>query len=161
MDPILAAAADWLPPVALVGSGAATVGLGRARVGGLLAQAVLVVGGALLLVYLAGGLHGDPSSSVGATHPVLVASDADDGFASEQTAMPAALALLVGTVRRRTGLVLLAAAGCGGLARVAANVDDVQAWAVGLVIAGASGLAGAGVWRLLPARVVETVTGAP
>ena len=75
--------------------------------------------------------------------------------------MPAALALLVGTVRRRTRLVLLAAAGCGGRARVAANVDHVQDVAAGLVIAGVSVLAGRAVWRLLPARVVEIVTGAP
>lgn len=88
------------------------------------------------LVLLAGAAHADPRPFVvDPFHPALFPHAADNGFPSDHTAYATAAALVVVAIRRRLGLVLLAFATGGGLARVAANVHHLQDIAASLVIA--------------------------
>lgn len=102
----------------------------------LVLRAVVVGALTAALILLAGAFHHDPRPFVvDPSHPALFPHPADDGFPSDHTALAAAAALWVATVRRRLGLVLLVVAVAGGLARVAANVHHLQDIAAGLLIA--------------------------
>jgi undecaprenyl-diphosphatase len=91
---------------------------------------------AVVLVTAAGALHADPRPFVvDPSRPPLFAHDPDNGFPSDHTAYSATAALLVTTVRRRLGLLLLLTSILGGLARVAANVHHLQDIVGALLIA--------------------------
>jgi undecaprenyl-diphosphatase len=100
----------------------------------LLAVVAGVCAGALVL--LAGLVHDDPRPFVvDPSQPPLFTHSEDNGFPSDHTTYAATAALVVATVRRRLGLLLLASAVLSGLARVAANVHHVQDIMAGLDIA--------------------------
>lgn len=118
---------------------------------GVLAVVSGVCAGALVLV--AGLVHDDPRPFViDPSHPPLFRHSADNGFPSDHTTYAATAALVVATVRRRFGLLLLASAVLGGLARVAANVHHVQDIVAGLVIAVVAVGGGLGIQGLLDRR---------
>lgn len=91
---------------------------------------------ATVLTQVAGAVHADPRPFVvDPASPALFPHPADNGFPSDHTVYAATAALLVATVRRRLGAVLLLVAIVGGLARVAANVHHLQDIAGALAIA--------------------------
>lgn len=136
MDRSIALAAQLLP---LVPPAAAVVlWLLLPRVGqiDLGLRAVVAVAATAVLVLIAGFVHQDPRPFVvDPAHPALFPHSADNGFPSDHTAYAAAVALLVMTIRRRLGVVLLVIAVAGGLARVAAHVHHLQDIAAGVIIA--------------------------
>lgn len=122
----------------------------RARFG-VLAVVSGVCAGALVL--MAGLVHDDPRPFViDPSQPPLFPHAADNGFPSDHTTYAATAALVVATVRRRLGLLLLASAILGGLARVAANVHHVQDIIAALAIAAAAGGVGLGLQTFLDRR---------
>ncbi len=97
-----------------------------------------VIAGALatVLILATGAVHNDPRPFVvDPGSPAFFPHPADNGFPSDHTTYAAGAALLVATVRLRLGIVLVALAILGGLARVAANVHHLQDIAAGLLLA--------------------------
>jgi undecaprenyl-diphosphatase len=119
---------------------------------------------AAVLVLVAGLVRDDPRPFVvDPTHPALFPHPVDNGFQSDHTAYAATAALVVATVRRWLGVLLLGSALVAGLARVLANVHHVQDIVGALAIAAAA--VGAGVcvqaFRARPrGRGLETGTAA-
>ncbi|MEP6648603.1 MAG: phosphatase PAP2 family protein [Lapillicoccus sp.] len=137
----------FLAPVAVLLVWWRLPGGAKARFG-LLAVVSGVCAAALVLV--AGLVHDDPRPFVlDPSHPALFPHDADNGFPSDHTTYAATAALVVATVRRRLGLLLLGSAVLGGLARVAANVHHVQDIVAALVIAAVAVGVGLGLQALL------------
>ncbi len=136
MDPLIVFCAQILPLVPPTVAAVVWFLLPRPQKRGLAVRAVLALALTAVLVLTAGHLHDDPRPFV-VDHlsPALFPHAADNGFPSDHTAYAAAAALLVLTVRRRIGLVLLACALVGGLARVAANVHHLQDIVAGLLVA--------------------------
>ncbi len=101
---------------------------------------------------MAGLVHDDPRPFVlDPSQPPLFPHGAEDGFPGHTT-YAATAALVVAAVRRRLGLLLLASAILGGLARVAANVHHVQDIIAALAIAAAAGGVGLGLQTFLDRR---------
>lgn len=122
----------------------------RARFAVLGAVAGLLAAG---LVLLAGRLHDDPRPFVlDPGSPALFPHGADNGFPSDHTTYATTAALVVATVRRRMGWLLLTCAVLGGLARVAAHVHHVQDVAAGVAIAVVSVILGSVLMRILDRR---------
>ncbi len=136
MDSFTSLAAQWLPLVPPAVAVVLWLSLPRAGKIDLALRAIVVVVATAALVLLAGLVHQDPRPFVvDPAHPALFPHSADNGFPSDHTAYAAAVALLIFTIRRRLGAVLLVIAIAGGLARVAAHVHHLQDVAAGVLIA--------------------------
>lgn len=136
MEPLIVVAAVYLPIIVVVAAVVAAIFLPRSVWVRLAAQAVGALVLAALLLWVAGSLHFDPRPFVvDPRHPALVAHSADNGFPSDHMTFAGTVALLVLTVRRRVGAMLLAGSLVGGFARVAANLHHVQDIIGGLLIA--------------------------
>lgn len=136
MDPLIVFCAQTLPLVPPTVAAVVWFLLPRPQKWGLAVRAVLALGLTAALVLAAGSLHDDPRPfTLDPSHPALFPHAVDNGFPSDHTAYAAAVSLLVLTVRRRLGIVLLAFSVVGGLARVAANVHHLQDIVAGLLLA--------------------------
>jgi undecaprenyl-diphosphatase len=150
MDSVIAVGAQVLPIVPPLVAVLVWWRLARGERGRLAVHAVAALFVTAALVLLAGFVHSDPRPFVvDPSHPALFAHSADNGFPSDHTAYAATAALLVALVRRRLGLILLAVALAGGLARVAANVHHLQDVLGSLVVA----LVAVGVVTLVLGRI--------
>lgn len=136
MDRYIALAAQLLPLVPPAAAVVLWLLLPLAGKLDLALRAVVAVAATAVLVLIAGLVHQDPRPFVvDPAHPALFPHPADNGFPSDHTAYAAAVALLIVTIRRRLGVVLLVIAVVGGLARVAAHVHHLQDIGAGLLIA--------------------------
>ena len=110
MNSVIVAVARYLIFLILAAAAVIWIFLPRPDRVGLAMQAVVSLAIAVVLVKLAGAVHADPrpfvvDPSIGP----LFAHPADNGFASDHTALAATVAFLVMTYRRGLGAVLLAA----------------------------------------------------
>jgi len=165
MDPLIVAAATYLPVLVPVAAAGIWLTLARNEKVGLAAQALLSLALVAVLIHLAAAVHADPRPFVvDPSLTPLFAHPADNGFPSDHTALSATVALLVMRYRRALGAVLLAASFLAGAARVAAHVHHTQDIVAGVLIAVVTVAVASAVWHWarprLPGRLAEMAAAA-
>ena len=160
MDPLIVAAAQYLPVLVVVAAAGIWLTLPRGAKFGLAVQAILSLALVAVLIQVAAAVHTDARPFV--VNPSLAplfAHPADNGFPSDHTALSATVALLVMRYRRALGAVLLAASVLSGAARVAAHVHHAQDIVGSLLIAVVTVALATAIWHWarprLPGRLAE------
>jgi undecaprenyl-diphosphatase len=127
MDGLVSAVAQYALYAIAVAALVVWLVVGRTEKVALAIRAVLALLVVLVLIRTASALHTDPRPFVvDPSVKPLFPHSADNGFPSDHTAVGVAVAVVVMTVRRWAGIVLLVVAVALGAARVAAHVHHVQ-----------------------------------